>query len=934
MRAAAADGGRDGTGASRRDVAIAFAAILCAVAGQGLVVAGRPVTGTVMLVLAIPLAAVGFRRLLPALPEETSAEDPGSSESASLPRWRRATGWTLLAIAIASGSGALFLFPLSHPVAWPLHLAAGVFLVAGAAFLSRPAAGRARPGAAYLAGLLAILVLAAALRLWQLSEVPFGTFWDEANNALAALDLPGRPGAVFVDETQLPAHHFHLLAFALKVAGVTTLPGRLLSAAFGLASVLLGFFLGRELHGDRFGLGLAFLLAVSRWPLTFSRNGLVIVSALFFALLAALFLLRARRSRAPVDFALAGLALGLGGCFYFAARLVALPAGVFLLAWALSRRRPLLRTGGSRRAALGRLSLLAVGGLLAASPIVQFALRNTDRFLARTSDVSIFRMRDEPDLARALASNTAKHALMMNVAGDRNGRHNVPGEPMLDVLSGVLFVLGLGAALSRANEPGTLLLLTLLPAGLLGGILTLDFEAPQAARSIAAAPAVLYLVALGAAGTERLLRRVLPAGAGRLAGRTAAALAGTWLVGANVGSYFRSHEANDAVFGAHNPRETAAANRLRALDRLGTAVYASAYLHGNVVLRFLARDTRGTRPLLLPLDLPLPESGDRPASILVDDDNTWILRRVADLYPHARVLAETTPEGRTYLRTVMVPVADLRAASGLEARYWRRTATPGAAPEIARVEAAPGGGATALPPPYVAEWTGLLAVRAWGSSSFVLRVPGHGTLDVDGTRVAEGRSEASGRATLAVGLHRLRVTVEADAAGPPSTLLWQPAVPAGAPAPPLAPVPREALFRSPPVRREGLRASLFENDSFGPPAAVERIDPFLDAYFHVLPLQRPYSALWTGSLLAPADGAYGFLVRVTGKARLALDGRTVVEASGVDVSERGTATLAKGPHAITVEFVDSLQASRLHLSWTPPGGEEEILPSSALRPEP
>ena len=49
----------------------------------------------------------------------------------------------------------------------------------------------------------------------------------------------------------------------------------------------------------------------------------------------------------------------------------------------------------------------------------------------------------EGELLAVLWENLKRHLLMFHFEGDPNGRHNIPGAPMLDVISGVLMLAGL-----------------------------------------------------------------------------------------------------------------------------------------------------------------------------------------------------------------------------------------------------------------------------------------------------------------------------------------------------------------------------------------------------------------------------------------------------------------------------------------------------------
>src|SRR2546428_14136891 len=81
---------------------------------------------------------------------------------------------------------------------------------------------------------------------------------------------------------------------------------------------------------------------------------------------------------------------------------------------------------------------------------------------------------------------------MSTVQGDRTGRHNSPNEPMLDPIMGALALLGFAHALWRWRDPPNMLMLLVFGVMLLGGILTVDFEAPQSLRAIGVMPSLGY----------------------------------------------------------------------------------------------------------------------------------------------------------------------------------------------------------------------------------------------------------------------------------------------------------------------------------------------------------------------------------------------------------------------------------------------------------
>ncbi|PJF45618.1 MAG: hypothetical protein CUN48_17970, partial [Candidatus Thermofonsia Clade 3 bacterium] len=102
-----------------------------------------------------------------------------------------------------------------------------------------------------------------------------------------------------------------------------------------------------------------------------------------------------------------------------------------------------------------------------------------------------------------LWANVRRHLLMFNVFGDPNGRHNLPGNPMLDAVTAPLLVVGAAYALRRMAQPAYLFLLLWMLFGLMGGALSLDFEAPQSLRANAALPVAYILAALPLATLSR-----------------------------------------------------------------------------------------------------------------------------------------------------------------------------------------------------------------------------------------------------------------------------------------------------------------------------------------------------------------------------------------------------------------------------------------------
>jgi hypothetical protein len=71
---------------------------------------------------------------------------------------------------------------------------------------------------------------------------------------------------------------------------------------------------------------------------------------------------------------------------------------------------------------------------------------------------------------QAVLKGTKQHVLMFSSVGDGNGRHNLPGHPMLDTFTGIFFVLGIGISAAKVRRPEYFLLLAWLGLVLQAGI--------------------------------------------------------------------------------------------------------------------------------------------------------------------------------------------------------------------------------------------------------------------------------------------------------------------------------------------------------------------------------------------------------------------------------------------------------------------------------
>src|SRR5262249_20505033 len=144
-------------------------------------------------------------------------------------------------------------------------------------------------------------------------------------------------------------------------------------------------------------------------------------------------------------------------------------------------------------------SVVAGGFILTASPLIGYALSQPAIFNQRVGVVSLLGREDSQYSNRAplavLDEAIGRHAVMFNVRGDANGRHNAPGRPMLDFITGLGFLVGMAVFVRGWRDWRKQFVLAAFFIGLLPSMLSVD--SPHGMRSIDALPFVCIIAAFG-----------------------------------------------------------------------------------------------------------------------------------------------------------------------------------------------------------------------------------------------------------------------------------------------------------------------------------------------------------------------------------------------------------------------------------------------------
>jgi hypothetical protein len=138
---------------------------------------------------------------------------------------------------------------------------------------------------------------------------------------------------------------------------------------------------------------------------------------------------------------------------------------------------------------------------------------------------------------------------------------------------------------------------------------------------------------------------------------------------------------------------------------------------------------------------------------------------------------------------------------------------------------------------------------------------------------------------------------------------------------------------------DGLSATYFQNTDLTDPQA-ERVDAEINFNWGKQEAPAPgvsasaYSVTWAGKLLAPLKEDYTFYVRVSGGARLTVDGQLIIDEwqAQMNVVEY-SATMSLEPgrlYDIRLDFFKQSNGATIELRWSSPSTPKQIIPRSQL----
>lgn len=343
--------------------------------------------------------------------------------------------------------------------------------------------------------IIILALISAILIFYRFADIPKYLTFDEVEFTKLALSLNNKP---YVSYSQLATGHstlyFYILLVSLKTFGINTFALRLPAAIFGILSVIIFYLImkkvfkqwNNEAMKQWFPFFLTLILLSSRWFLNFARFSFEATFLLFLELISIYFLIlfwQGKRNK-NIFLLFSGFFAGLAFLSYTPGRIFfLLPMGFLLFKKQFNNET------------MKQLLYFLIPFIIIITPLTSYLLTNKDtridqQFFLKNNEMTI------NEKVNGLWSNISSTALMFNIKGDVNGRHNYPLKPALNPILGVLFIIGLAISIKNWKKPYNLFAISYLLLSIFPALMTYPWENPNMLRTYTSLPAIVYFVGL------------------------------------------------------------------------------------------------------------------------------------------------------------------------------------------------------------------------------------------------------------------------------------------------------------------------------------------------------------------------------------------------------------------------------------------------------
>ncbi len=351
----------------------------------------------------------------------------------------------------------------------------------------------------YYALAVLILLVAAGLRLWNLTTLPIG-FSDVELSHINVVEDNIQRGSIRVfyerdfagdDSTQTIGQEglYHLILAAVSIPfGVGTFGLRVLSVLLGMLTLAVVYTLGVRLFGYRTGIISMAFYAILMFPVLLSRLVLVetalplMVAAVMLALARALpvyYRIRAETSN-TLDYASMGILISMSFYLHENSLFISLMAMIFIGYVMISQRQASTR----------RLSYMGFGILMLIIISMPYAL-STWRLPELSANTRIL------GAYESITLSIIESTLGLMWQGDSNPLYNLPQRPMMDLISGLILIIGVVVSIQKWRDARYALILiaivVLAPPAILGD------QSPNFLEMVIVLPIITLLIGIGAA---------------------------------------------------------------------------------------------------------------------------------------------------------------------------------------------------------------------------------------------------------------------------------------------------------------------------------------------------------------------------------------------------------------------------------------------------
>ncbi|MEK7495809.1 MAG: glycosyltransferase family 39 protein [Patescibacteria group bacterium] len=361
-----------------------------------------------------------------------------------------------------------------------------------------------------------LTIISVFLIFYRFADIPKNLAFDEVEFTKLALSLNNKP---YIPYSQLATGHstlyFYILLASLKTFGINTFALRFPAAIFGILSVLLFYLIMKKVfkqsNNETMKQWLPFILSLillsSRWFLNFSRFSFEATFLLFLELVSIYFLIKFNENqKAKIPFLRQSPGAPMGvwrskktvSCFYLI--ISGLFAGFTFLSYTPGRIFFLLPMGFLfltmkqwNNETIKRILLFLIPFVITVTPLTSYLLTNKDiridqQFFLKNNEMTV------NEKISGLWHNISSTALMFNIKGDVNGRHNYPNKPALNPILGILFIFGLIISIKNFNNLYNKLFLLYFLISIFPALMTYPWENPNMLRIYTVLPSVVYFV--------------------------------------------------------------------------------------------------------------------------------------------------------------------------------------------------------------------------------------------------------------------------------------------------------------------------------------------------------------------------------------------------------------------------------------------------------